>query len=201
MKSRDLLLASTAAGVVLGGVSWWLVRKITDVGEVSPIRLGEAFPTMTGATLEGQPLTIPDDLIGQVALLMLGDNYAARFQVAEWADHVASHVGVQSGLAYYQVALINGIGPVMRRIIDAAMVRGTPSATHSHVLTIYGDLRAERRRLEMTGAPQAYLFLLGRTGRVAWRMTGPMTEERRRELDEALAAQGIAGTPPDYQMG
>lgn len=201
MKSRDLLLASTAAGVVLGGLSWWLVRKITAVGEVCPIRLGEAFPTLTGATLDGLPLTVPDDLVGQVGLLIMADNYAARFQVTEWADYVMSHVGDHPGFAYYQVALISGIGTVMRRVIDAAMVRGTPPAVQSHVLTVYGDLRAVRGQLEMTGAPQAYLVLLGRTGRIAWRTEGALTKAHRHALDEALASHGIVGVTPDYQAG
>ncbi|HEX2952035.1 MAG TPA: hypothetical protein VHV83_21075 [Armatimonadota bacterium] len=174
-----------------GGITWLLTQKYTDVGPVELIHLGEEFPTITGMTLAGQSLTIPDEFAGRVVLLMMADSYGARAQIEEWANYVTMRYADLPDLSYYQVALISGIGTIMRHAIDAAMVRGTPESVHSHVLTVYGDLRGVRRRLGMSGLPQAYLYVLGRTGRVAWRLKGQLDEESKIKLDEALVNQGI----------
>ncbi|HEY3377982.1 MAG TPA: hypothetical protein VGL77_10875 [Armatimonadota bacterium] len=191
MKPRDVLLASTAAGLALGGLTWLATRLFTDVGPVEPVHIGDRLPEMTGATLAGTVLHLPHDLVGRVAVLMLGDKYDARYEVADWAHAVAAIAGECDDLAYFQVALISGVGPVMRKVIDTAMVRGTEPAERGHVLTVYGDLRELRKRLALSGRPHATVLVLGRTGRIAWRGEGGVSAERRDALAAALQAQGI----------
>lgn len=191
MKPRNVLLTSTAAGIALGGLAWYVAHRLTEVGEVEPLHTGEVFPTMTGTTLSGETLTLPDVLTGRIGLLILADHYAARFEVEQWASYAMDTYGEQPELALYEVPLISGVGPLMRKVIDAAMVRGTPAGTQSHVMTVYGDLRVLKKRLQIGGRPRAYVVLLGRTGRLIWRAEGELTQEKRAELDEALAAQGI----------
>lgn len=193
MRSRDIFLTGTAAGVVVGGLTWFIMRKRAEVGEVAPVHVGELFPRVTGTTLSGERLTVPDDLLGRVAVLILADNYGARFEADEWADLVRARFGERDDLAVLQIPVIGGVGPVMQRMIDAAMVRGTPSTLHRHVLTLYGDLQTFRKQLGMTGRPQAHVVVLGRTGRIAWMAQGSPTDERRAEIETILSDHGVEG--------
>ncbi len=191
MKHRNVLLATTAAGVALGGLSWFVAHRLTEPTDVLPTRTGEQFPTVIGRLLSGQSLTIPNELTDRVGLLIVAWDYAARVEVEEWGRILLEKYGILPGVAVYEVAMISGIGPLMRKAIDAAMARSTPGEMREHVLTVYGDLRRLRKQLEAPSRATATVFLLGRTGRLAWRMDGAPTPEKLDELREALAAQGV----------
>src|SRR5690606_13042466 len=126
MKSRDVVLASTAAGLALSGAVWLLTRKFTDVHGVEAVQLGDRLPAMTGTTLSGHTLTMPDDIVGEVAVLIIADDYEARAQVEQWVGHLLAQYAHFPALCVYQVALISGIGPIMRKVIDAVMQPATP---------------------------------------------------------------------------
>lgn len=193
MKDRDKFIAGILAGAVVGGVGWLITRQREKTAISSaPLNVGEPFPSVMGTTLTGEALRLPDDLAGGVSLLIIGFDYAARFQVTDWARHVTERYGEQPNLRILQVAAIGFMGPLLRAVTDAAMERGTPEWAKQQVVTLYGDLRELRRRLLVDGGrDQAYLVLLGRTGRVAWKAMGPMSDEREALLDATLADQGI----------
>lgn len=192
MRNRDALLIGAAAGAVAGGLAWFVTRQRTAPGEVAPIYIGETFPTLVGRLLDGQPFTIPDDLQGTVGVLVLGWDYAARDDVDGWARALAETYGERPDLRVLQMPMISGVGALMRRVIDAAMERGTPAAARQHVLTVYGDLRWLQRRLGSADGALPDVFLLGRSGRLTWRTSGSPTPDRLAALHNALRDQGIA---------
>ena len=195
MRSRNLLAASAAAlvGTLIGSAAVVVIRRLTapDLRGVEPLRVGEPFPVMTGRLLTGARFTIPDDLPGQVGVIIGGWDYAARFEVEAWGHAVLELYGERPDLTVLEVPWISGVGPVMRRVIDAAMERGTMPEARRHVLTVYGDLRRLRKRLDIAGPPQAYLYVLGRTGRLAWATSGPPTAEKLDALKDVLENQGV----------
>ncbi|HEY3416838.1 MAG TPA: hypothetical protein VGM23_08145 [Armatimonadota bacterium] len=198
MKPRDLLLAGAAVGAAAGGLTWLLVNRLTEPGPVEIIRGGEPFPELSGTTLAGEPVVLPADIAGRVGLLVMGFDYAVRFEVEQWARHVAMRYGEMPSLAWYVLPMIGGIGRLMRTAIDSAMVRGTPADEQSHILTIYGDLRWLRKRLGVLDTSQAYVYLIGRTGRLVWHTEGSLTTEKSADLDAALEKQDIVPAQPDW---
>ncbi len=191
MKKRDMFLVGAATGMVVGGLTWFITRQLTEPAEVVPLSDGEPFPSVSGTSLSGEPMTVPDDLAGSVGVLLLGWEYSARFEIDAWMQILKEQYTAFPDLRIMILPMISGVGRLMRTVIDSAMVRGIPEEDLGHVLTIYGDLRALRSRLNVSHPRYAQLFLLGRTGRVAWRSEGPPSEERLFALQEALAAQGM----------
>lgn len=191
MNKRDMFLTGAAAGVVMGGLTWLLTRKLTEPAEVTPLSDGEPFPTISGTLLTGEELTVPEDLLGSVSVLLLGWDYAARLQVEEWTRYLGDTFAGYPEMAVLIMPMIDGAGRLLRGVINASMQRGTPEAEQSHVLTVFGDLRALRRRLGVDDARRVQVFVLGRTGRVAWHADGPPSEERKAAFNEALATQGV----------
>lgn len=192
MKQRDLFLAGAAAGAVIGAVGWLVARYAAEEAiPCRPLSVGEPFPTVVATTLPGKRLLLPDDLAGSVGLLVIGFDYDARFQIDAWVRHATELYGEQPSLHILQVAAVGKVAPFMRAMINAAMERGTPEWERPQVVTLYGDLREMRTRLLVDDPIQAQVVLLGRTGRVAWKTTGPLTEDRKDALREMLEAQGI----------
>lgn len=190
MDKRNAFFLGTAAGVVLGGLTWLTVQRATAPQGVEPLPLGEHFPTVRGRTLSGQPVVIPDDLIGSIGVLVAAQNYAARQQVEAWMFHLEQQYSADTRLRWLALPMISGVGPVSRMMIDTAMARETPANAREHIVTIYGDLRGLFQQLQMH-SPQAYIFLLGRTGRLLWRAEGAPSPEMIEALADALGSQGI----------
>ncbi|MHB0939110.1 MAG: hypothetical protein ACYC6A_22175 [Armatimonadota bacterium] len=196
MKKRDLVLIGAAAGAVAGGLGWLVTYLLTAPREVASVEVGDPFPPVTGRLLSGRTLSLPGDLRGDVGVLIVTWDFTARDEVTQWAREVLEHYGVLPGIRVYQVAMVSGVGPILRRYINRAMRQGTPAPEHEHTLFIYGDLRALRRQLDtaMTAEPNASAFLIDRSGRLAWRADGPPTLMNLVSLRKALADHGVEGS-------
>jgi len=193
MNKRDLLLIGAVAGAAASGVGWLVNHQLTAPRGVTPVDIGDPLPALRGKLLTGKSLSLPGDLRGHLGLLILTWDYAALDEVTQWAREAQERYGVLDDLNIYQVALVNGVGPVLRRVFDRVITQRAPSPEGEHILVVFGDLRALRRQLDTaaTAEPHAMVLLADRQGRLAWRMDGPPTLMNLVALRKALADHGI----------
>lgn len=196
MKKRDLVLIGAAAGAVAGGLGWLATYLLTAPRNVKPVEIDDAFPPLNGRLLSGRAISLPGDLHGDLGILILAWDFTARDQVAQWTREVVDRYGLLPGVHIYQVAMVSGVGPVLRRYIDRAMRQRASAPAREHSLFVYGDLRRLRQQLDTaeTAEPSASVLLIDRAGRLAWRADGPPTLMTLVSLRKALEAQGIEGS-------
>ena len=138
---------------------------------------GDPLPPLRGEFLSGRPAVLPDGARGRVALVALGFSYDSRFAVEAWTERFRRDFGADSMVTFFEVPVIGGLARVARPFIDGGMRRGTPQALHENVITVYGRAAEWKLRLGFREPRDAYLLLLDRAGRVAWRHDGPFREE------------------------
>lgn len=126
----------------------------------------EMFPTVRAETLDGKALTLPADLRGAPAILLVGYAQRAQFDIDRWI------LGLQQlgdGTKLLEVPTIKGMLPgLAANMINQGMRRGIPSEDWSSVATVYADAGA---LVDLTGNENpnnARVFLLDAAGRVAW---------------------------------
>lgn len=144
--------------------------------------IGSLFPTLTGEFLTGREARLPEAAAGQVTLVMLGFTYASRMPVEAWADHVKPAFAGLDRATFYEVPVIGGLARMGRWFIDSGMRRGTPKALHENVITVWGKTDEWKALASVTDDKAAYLFLLGRDGRILWRHTGGFKEAAFAEM-------------------
>lgn len=69
---------------------------------------GQTFPSVSGQNLEGQSMTLPDDLKGETALLLIGYKQDSQFDIDRWfigLDMTETQVSV------FEVPTIQGLFP------------------------------------------------------------------------------------------
>jgi len=196
MKKRDLVLVGAAAGAVAGGLGWLVTYLLTAPRNVTAVEIGDLFPSVSGRLLSGRTMSLPDDLHGEIGVLIATWDFTARDEVAQWAREVLERYALLPGIQVYQVAMVSGVGPILRKYINRAMRQGTPGPEHEHTLFIYGDLRGLRGQLDtaVTAELSASVFLIDRSGRLAWRADGPPTLMNLVSLRKALADHGVEGS-------
>ena len=114
-----------------------------------------------------------------------GFTYKSRFAVEEWVKHFRADFDKEPRATFFEVPIIGGMAKMGKWFIDSGMRRGTPKDDHEHVITVYSGAGDIKKRMDYKAPDAAYLLVLDPQGKVAWKYTGPFTEDAY----AALAAQ------------
>ncbi len=158
--------------------------------------IGETMPSISGTTLSGHKVTIPQDTRGKVSCLVMGFAYDARFDVEDWVEALRNRFGQNPDVVLYEVPVISRWFRLMAPMIDEGMRRGTPTAMHDRIVTVYANPGPLREALGASPISDTWVYLLDRDGRVVFQYGGPFDEQRFSELASAVEstlARGEAG--------
>jgi hypothetical protein len=99
--------------------------------------IGEAFPSISGQSLEQKSMRIPEDFANELTLLLVGYKQDSQFDIDRWLiglDMTKTQVPV------YELPTIQGLFPRMfSTMIDSGMRAGIPKPLWKGVVTIYQD--------------------------------------------------------------
>jgi len=127
---------------------------------------GEVFPSVSGTSLEGEGVALPEALSGVPALLLIGFEQESQFDLDRWALGLWQS-GV--GLRVLEVPTIPGLVPrVISDRIDAGMRSGIPAEDWGSVVTVYRDADAIARFTGNENPLPGRILLLDATGRVVF---------------------------------
>ena len=139
---------------------------------VAEILNGDLLPTLSGKSLAGHVVVLPQAAGGRVALLLLGFTYESRFAVEAWAERFREQFGSDQRVTFYEVPMIGGVARLAKWFIDSGMRRGTARGDYEHVITVYQATESWKQRVHYADPNAAYLILLDGTSKVAWRYAG-----------------------------
>ena len=128
---------------------------------------GELFPTVVGQSLEEERVELPTDLAGQTAVLLIGYEQDAQFDIDRWLMGILQ---AEIDALVLEVPTIPGLMATMASgFIDDGMRGGIPVEDWSVVVTLYGS--AAKPVAELTGTANgqiARVLVLDAEGRVSW---------------------------------
>lgn len=150
---------------------------------------GAALPPLHGELLTGATLDLPAGLHSRVALLAFGFSRGSSKQVQAWTGRFHDAFGADSAYTCLGVPLFGGaLARLARPMITAGMRKGTPEAERDRVLLVWEASDEWKERLQYVDGDTAYLVVVGRDGRVAWRGAGAPDAARWQEVVAALHA-------------
>jgi hypothetical protein len=141
------------------------------------LAVGDRLPELRGEFLNGRKAVLPEAARGRVTLLLLGFTYQSRFAVEPWAKSFRERFGADPRVTFFEVPMIGGLARMGKWFIDGGMRRGTPKEDYEHVITVYGGTDPWIQQVGFRDPDAAYLILLDRSGRVAWRGSGRPDEQ------------------------
>jgi hypothetical protein len=156
-------------------------------GSVPELAIGDPLPTLRGEFLSGHPAVLPEGASGKVALLLLGFSYESRFAVEAWGKKFRAQFESEPGVTFYEVPMIGGLARMGKWFIDNGMRKGTPKSDYEHVITVYGGTSPWKQRVGFRDPAAAYLVLLDKTGKVAWRHAGTLDDRTYETLATEVA--------------
>ena len=158
--------------------------------------VGHRVPTVSGSSLSGVEMTLPDDVSGEPAVLLVAYRRGTQADIDRWTAMIDREL---PELRWLEVPTITS--PVWRPFagwIDGGMRRGVPERLWGNVVTLYGDAPRMRDFLGDVGGLTTHVVLLDSTGTVAlfWNegFSPAASEELVRSVHRLRAAEGARGS-------
>ncbi len=141
-----------ACGLLLAGALAGCARAVPNRDPV-----GESFPPVAGRALDGTAWQLPGDLRGGPAILLVGYEQDAQFDIDRWLIGLDMY---RVRTPVLEVPTIEGLVPgLFAGSIDAGMRSGIPEDIWTAVVTVYDDA-GRIRAFTGTERPNAARVLL-----------------------------------------
>ncbi|MHC5006410.1 MAG: hypothetical protein ACYTGF_03515 [Planctomycetota bacterium] len=163
LSRRTLIFAVvTLAAVVVIARGCTAPRTIANRNPV-----GDRFPTVSGQSLEEESVTLPDDLAGAPAVLLVGYVQKTQFDIDRW---LMGLLQAEVGVRILELPTIPGLAPTIASgWIDDGMRAGIPREDWAAVVTLYGGAAKPVAELTGTEFPQrTRVIVLDETGTIVW---------------------------------
>ena len=151
------------------------------------------FPPIEGSNLAKRTFRLPNDLEGELNVVLVAFQRWHQDQVDTWAPLLDELEGTVPGFRYYELPVIRSMNRFSQWMLDEGMRAGIPSQpVRARTITIYTDKEEFRSALQMPEENNIYLMLVTQHGEILWRGRGAYTQETARSLSQAVADQLVA---------
>lgn len=152
------------------------------------------FPSVTAHDLEGHQVRVPEDLPAGPRIVILAFQRWHTELVETWEPALHSLETRCRELSVWEVPALARLYLPARTFIDGGMRAGTVDAdARLHTLTVYTDLSALARKLELSSLETIHLLLLAPDGTILWQGRGAADEVQILALKQALEKSACRG--------
>jgi ribosomal protein S18 len=142
---------------------------------------------VSGSSLDGKRFNLPRDLKGKVNIVIIAFRREQTDIIEQWATSLKEIMRAAPSLEVYELpTLSRGYSP-FRWWIDGGMRAGiVDEEARRRTITIYTNKRNFKVQLGIPNEETIYIFLVGEDGRIITRVQGDFTEEKQRQLQNAI---------------
>lgn len=144
----------------------------------------EVIPPLPVETLSGRSLMVPAQVAAAPSLFIIGFSKKSRAETSEWSRRLEKDG--HDGEPPYEVAVLDDVPRLLRGLVVRAIRNGVPERLRDRFLIVSEQGDFWRRLVRFQKPDDAYLVVTGAGGKLVWRTEGKLTEERLRELLQAL---------------
>ena len=150
----------------------------------------DAFPVVSGETLAGKPVVLPDAIKGKQTILIVSFSRAAETQTRGWSDRLAnpkSGTASVKATAWFQVLELEDVPRLFRGFVKSSIGRGIPRKRYDSFILLFEGQDALKKLTGFRHAGDAYVLLLDANGNVQWRESGTVNEPKIDSLKKELS--------------
>ncbi len=157
--------------------------------------MGQKFPHLEGEYLSGEKAELPEDLRGNVALLVVAFSDGALANARKWQSAFDERAAGATGVVSREVFLLNPVNRLNRTITVTKLRHVMPKREERNAIAVFAPVEEWKRRVGYSAANGAYAVLLdaGGTVRGVYSATGPA--ERDAQVGQAVKAARALVSP------
>ena len=151
----------------------------------------EYFPKIEGDNLERKHFILPQDLEGDLNIIIIPFQRIQQSLVDEWTFHLKPLYDNNEFLHLYEIPTLSSTYRLMSWMIDGGMRAGIPDKNiRNHTITLYVNKKEFKKALKIDTEDTIYIMLVNKDGEILWRTKGHVNEEKIKQLKEKLIEFG-----------
>lgn len=145
------------------------------------------FPHVSGTNLEGKKFSLPQDLEGELNLVIIPFQQYQQILVDSWSNFLLSLQSKYPFFAFYELPILSFGYLPSRFLIDGGMRAGiADKKTRERTITLYLNKSNFRKLLDIKTEDTIHLFLITKDGTIHWKTDGEITKFKQKKLEEIL---------------
>ena len=134
--------------------------------------IGINFPALSGESLAGQKVALPQSAAGKVTLIMIALKRDSIPQLDPWLKAYDEAFGSNKNFAFYKIPMMkSAFAKQISLMINGKMKKDNPKELHDKIVTYYGPVEDYMKVLEIADEEKGYAFILDNKGVKKWRST------------------------------
>lgn len=148
----------------------------------------QQFPSLSGTTLEGKTIKIPDNTNGKFTIVGLTYSQKSQQVLSEWAQEIYDYFidDPAYDLNVYLVPMLGGLKEMAAGTVEKEMKKGLDPSFYKYFLLYKGDVAPYRQSLGMAQKEFPYFFVLDKTGKIVYSTSGNFSDDKLEKMDEAI---------------
>ena len=143
----------------------------------------DTLPRLTGETLAGTHIVLPDALKGKPVLLVLSFARAAEEQSRGWTEQLKKN---NLGVERYNVLELEDVPRLFRGFVKSGIRKGVPEAAQGSFVLLYDNQEQLKKLTSFEKDYEVYVLLLDANGNIQWREHGAVDEKKMAALGKEL---------------
>ncbi|MCB9460249.1 MAG: hypothetical protein H6670_11420 [Anaerolineaceae bacterium] len=189
-----ILVTIVLLSVIAGAVLLIIAPPTTEITVRSCVTDADdqclTLPRITGDNLDGETITLPDDITSEYALLVMPFSREEQTQAINWLPIYQEWADNRDDLSYYSLAVLVVDAPFRPLVIGGLNVAVADPAVRHAVIVAFVEETDQQAALTALNRPDrdALLALLvTQSGEVLWQHVGAYEAAAADELREVLA--------------
>jgi hypothetical protein len=163
------------------------------ISSISHAQVGITYPTLSGETLDGKAITLPDNAKGKFTIVGMAHSTDAEQDLQSWMDPIYQKYIAKTGLLdaaedvnVFFVPMFSGSSLPFYDKAKKKMKETTQEDLQPHVIFYKGEISSYKEKLLIEKKDTPYIFLLNKDGKVVYATSGSWTEAKMDALDEKV---------------
>jgi hypothetical protein len=145
--------------------------------------INEMFPKVEGDNLERKHFKLPEDLEGELNLVIIPFKRTQQPLVDEWNEYLKPFIESTENLYLYEIPTLSNGFKFISFMIDGGMRAGIfDKDTRNHTITLYLNKKKFKKALDIKTENNIYIMLLKKDGQILWRTEGQVTKAKIKSL-------------------
>jgi len=126
----------------------------------------QAMPTISGESLAGGKVVLPEAAKGKVAVLIFGFTKASKETTKAWATRLNSELGGQPDFVLWQLPVLEDVPRLIRGMVISGMKKTVPGNLRDHFVPLLESEAELKKLVNYKDANDAYLVVLDRSSQI-----------------------------------
>jgi hypothetical protein len=144
---------------------------------VSGALSAQALPVVRGTSVSGRPVTLPDQVKGKIAVLVIGFSRGSSAPTGAWAARLQTDFARNPNAAIFRLAFLEEVPRVFRGLATSGVGKSAGTDGRDTVVVVFESEAAFKRLVQYSKPNDAYMLVVDRIGQIRLLASGDLESQ------------------------